>query len=105
MFQFATLLTIKKFLDTNNRHQKITDPLLMQRVLYEILRRSCDTERSIKKRKHETLIRKDRKFAEEMYDRETRGARPGMMDFTIKRKRTEDWDTTASVKKMYTSVY
>jgi len=77
----------------------------MQRVLSEILRRSCDTERSTKKRKHEILVRNDGKFAEAMYDRETRGARPGLMDFTIKRKRTEDCDTSASTKKMYTAVY
>jgi hypothetical protein len=75
----------------------------MQRVLSEILRRSYDIERSIKKRKHDTLVRNDGKFAEEMYDRESRGARPGSEDF--KRKRTDDWDTRASTKKMYTAVY
>lgn len=75
----------------------------MQRVLSEILRRSGDAERSIKKRKHESLVRNDGKFAEEMYDCETRGARPGSTDF--KRKRADDWDRSASDKKMYTDVY
>ena len=77
----------------------------MQRVLHEILRRSCDTERSSKKRKRDVLPRRDGKFAEEAYDRETRGARPGLMDFTVKRKGTDDWKASASSKKMYTSVY
>jgi hypothetical protein len=77
----------------------------MQRVLSEILRRSYDNERSGKKRKHEALVRNDGKFAEEMYDRETRGVRPGWTDFDIKRKRMDDWDTSSSAKKMYTAVY
>src|SRR5204863_343728 len=81
------------------------DPHLMQRVLYEILRRSCDSDRSNKKRKHDLLHRTDGKFAEEMFDRETRGSRPGLMDYTIKRKRTEEWEATAGARKKYTLVY
>jgi hypothetical protein len=77
----------------------------MQRVLSEILRRSCDAERPIKKRKYEPEDQNGGKFAEEMYDRESRGARPGWKDFMAKRKKTDDRDASASVKKKYTAVY
>ena len=77
----------------------------MQRVLYEILRRSREADRSNKKRKHDLLHRSDGKFAEEMYDRETRGSRPGLVDYTIKRRRTEEWESTTGARKMYTTVY
>ena len=73
----------------------------MQRVLYEILRRSCDNERSTKKRKSEALEASyDGKYAEELHDRETRGARPGLMDWTRKRNRTQEWSTLGA-KRMY----
>ena len=77
----------------------------MQRVLHEILRRSCDSDRSNKKRKYDLLHRNDGKFAEEMFDRETRGPRPGLNDYNIKRNRTEDWEAAAGARKKYTLVY
>ena len=77
----------------------------MQRVLHEIFRRSYDSDRSNKKRKYDLLHRPDGKFAEEMFDRETRGPRPGLTDYTNKRKRTEDWEGTAGARKKYTLVY
>jgi hypothetical protein len=78
----------------------------MQRVLYEILRRSCDnTDRTSKKRKSSALLpSNDGKFAEQLYDRETRGARPGLIDWTVKRKRTDDWGTLMG-KRMYTEAH
>ena len=76
----------------------------MQRVLYEILRRSSEmSDRHVpKKRKaEETLsIRSDGKFAEETFIRDTRGARPGMNTWANKRKRTDDWNVSR-LRRMY----
>jgi hypothetical protein len=69
----------------------------MQRVLFEILRRSKNDlpERINKKRKLDTAFTDAGKFAEERYDRETRGARPGRNDWTNKKKRTDsEWQAT-----------
>jgi hypothetical protein len=77
----------------------------MQRVLYEILRRSCDsTERNTRKRKSDfSEPRIDGKYAEENFTRETRGPRPGMIDWAIKKRRTEEWDISGA-RRMYTGV-
>jgi hypothetical protein len=95
----------QKYLDTNNRHQKITDPLLMQRVLHEIMRRSLDSsERYSKKRKSDAKEpRDDGMYAEESFNRETRGARPGMADWlhNIKRRRTDS--SLSGARRMYKS--
>jgi hypothetical protein len=79
----------------------------MQRVLFEILRRSqVDNPEhlSVLKRKLDnTTFNDDAKFAEQRYDRETRGSRPGRIDWTIKKKRTKlEWHT-AQTKRMHTS--
>lgn len=96
---------LKKFLDTNNRNQKISDPLLMQRVLFEILRRSRDNyERNSKKRSLDVMERDDGKFAEANCDWESRGERPGAIDWNIKRQKTQAWDAFDG-KRMYTTVY
>jgi hypothetical protein len=71
----------------------------MQRVLHEILRRSYDTDRSLKNRKQSIEARQDGMFAETSFNRETRGARPGMTEF--KRKRTDS--VTPRPRKMYKS--
>jgi len=78
----------------------------MQRVLFEILRRSSDTstERQSKKRKSDVLTRDDGKYAEQGFRRETRGARPGMIDWQVKRRCTEGWEQSLG-KKMYNAVY
>lgn len=77
----------------------------MQRVLHEILRRASDnTDRSNKKRKLDVANCSDGKFAEEMYDRETRGHRPGMSDWNIKRKKPNDWEISGPMAR-YTAVY
>jgi hypothetical protein len=89
----------QKFLDTNNRHQKITDPLLMQRVLNEILRRACDIDRP-RERKSDPPT--DGKYAENLYDRENRSARPGQLDFTdTKRRRVEDFHSSVVARKRF----
>jgi hypothetical protein len=77
----------------------------MQRVLYEILRRSCDTtERNNRKRKSDYIEPNiEGKYAEEQYSRETRGPRPGMIDWAIKKRRTEEWDISGA-RRMYTGV-
>jgi hypothetical protein len=79
----------------------------MQRVLSEMLRRSCDpTERATKKRTADIDTDEpssDDRYAEQLYDRETRGARPGYMAWERKRKRTEEWDTL-NVKRMHMTV-
>jgi hypothetical protein len=71
----------------------------MQRVLSEILRRSCDTtpsDRHSKKRKSEILLaREDGKYAEQEFRRESRGARPGLVDWQIKRRCTNEWEGSA----------
>jgi hypothetical protein len=70
----------------------------MQRVLYEILRRSNEnmekTQNQSRKRKPEALLAADDgKFAERLYSRQTRGPRPGMVDWSAKRRRvSEEWD-------------
>ena len=79
----------------------------MQRVLFEILRRSQidNPERLNKKRKLDTTSIEDGKYAEERYDRETRGARPGRIDWTIKKRRTESEWQAADARRMHTSGY
>ena len=71
----------------------------MQRVLFEILRRSQidNPDRVNKKRKVDTMST-DGKFAEERYERETRGARPGRSDWA-KKRRTLDLEWHASETK------
>jgi len=77
----------------------------MQRVLYEILRRSCDSDRTNKKRKHDFITQKDGKYAEELYDRENRGHRPGMMNYHVKRRRTEESEPVNAHKRHATVAY
>ena len=75
----------------------------MQRVLYEILRRSNEgVEKSqSRKRKAENLFtRDDGKYAEELFTKETRGPRPGMIDWIAKRRRVEEWDISG-MKRTY----
>ena len=75
----------------------------MQRVLFEILRRASEgmDRHNTKKRKAEILAtRDDGKFAEETFNRDSRGARPGMVAWPGKRFRTEDWGITG-MRKMY----
>ena len=78
----------------------------MQRVLFEILRRSRDSnDRATKKRKVDTMLREDGKYAEELYDRETRGERPGLISWTaLKHRRTGEYDT-ANTRMMHMAVY
>jgi len=70
----------------------------MQRVLYEILRRTNENMEKIqpqsRKRKAETqYLREDGKFAERLFTKETRGPRPGMVNWTPKRRKAaEEWE-------------
>jgi hypothetical protein len=75
----------------------------MQRVLFEILRRSQvdNPYRINKKRKLDNTLTDSGKFAEERYDRETRGARPGRADWTMKKMRTESEWHAAEVKRVH----
>ena len=79
----------------------------MQRVLFEILRRSQidNPEKVNKRRKLDMTSIDDGKYAEERYDRETRGARPGRVDWANKKRRTESEWAAADTKRMHTSGY
>ena len=65
----------------------------MQRVLYEILRRSTENADKSQSRKRKMGARNDGKYAEELFTRESRGPRPGMIDWIAKRRRTEGDDS------------
>ena len=77
----------------------------MQRVLFEILRRSQvdNPDLNTKKRKLDNTFPDTGKFAEERYDRETRGARPGRADWTMKKRRTDSEWQAAEVKRMHSN--
>jgi hypothetical protein len=71
----------------------------MQRVLHEILRRACDIDRP---RKRKADPPSDGKYAENLYDRENRSARPGQLDFTgTKRRRVEDFHSSLVARKRF----
>jgi hypothetical protein len=72
----------------------------MQRVLFEILRRSHDNDRYSRKRKVEPESREDGKYAEELFRRETRGARPGRDAWLAKRRKMEKEDFGRRMSKM-----
>jgi len=75
----------------------------MQRVLFEILRRAnepIEKQHSRKRKAEYTYARDDGKFAEEQFTRDNRGPRPGMIDWTSKRRRTEEWDI-ADMRRMH----
>jgi len=77
----------------------------MQRVLFEILRRSQtdNPERMSKKRKLDITFTNDGKFAEERYDRETRGTRPGRIEWNVKKRRTHAEWHGADAKRMHST--
>ena len=82
----------------------------MQRVLFEILRRSQfaqneNPERVNKKRKFDGPLAEDGKYAEQRYSPETRGARPGRTDWTSKKRRAElEWQA-ADMRRMHTAAH